>query len=87
MNNPNEFIVHQKKDKQKFFEQLLENCYIDHLSGNFHCKKCKTIVHIDWYRNLAFCRSHIISAVGITHIEEIYKICLKNECKGEREYD
>ena len=51
------------KLKYKLFKILLENCYIDQFSGTFYCKQCKSIVHIDWHRNLAFCESHIFSHI------------------------
>ena len=83
MNKKHDFIMHQKKDKHLFFEKLFEHCYINPFTGNFHCKICKAAVHIDWYRNLAFCKNHIISTSGIIELEEIYKICIKNNEKEE----
>ena len=39
-------------------EQLAESCYIDVLTGRFHCKKCHNIVYIDLSRRYAFCPEH-----------------------------
>jgi len=63
-----------KKGKHEFLDKLLENCTIDEVSGRFYCKKCQNLVHIDWHRDLAFCGVHIISRIGVTYIEELYKI-------------
>ena len=63
--------------KHKFLDNLLKNCLIDRFTGHFYCKKCRSLVHIDWYRNLAYCKAHIFSRFGITYIEELYKICIK----------
>lgn len=63
-----------RKEKQEFLDKLLENCNIDSLTGQFYCKKCKNPVNVDWHRNLAFCRVHIISRIGVTYIEELYNI-------------
>lgn len=65
------------EEKHKFLDNLLKNSYIDHFTGHFYCKKCKSLVHVDWHRNLAFCKAHIFSRFGITYIEELYKICIK----------
>ena len=40
------------------FDQLFENCYIDALTGWFHCKKCDNAVHVDLARRYAFCPVH-----------------------------
>ena len=81
MNNKSLICIdkNEKDGKHKFLEILLTNCYIDHYSGRLYCKKCKSVVHVDWYRNLAFCETHIFSKFGITHIEELYKINIRNE--------
>ena len=63
--------------KHQFLDNLLMNCDIDHFTGQFFCKKCKSLVYIDWYRNLAFCRTHIFHRFGITYIKELYKICIE----------
>ena len=42
----------------ELLDTLIKFCYIDTLTGSFHCKKCNSIVHIDWYRTLAFCSYH-----------------------------
>lgn len=68
-----------RKKKQEFLDKILENCYIDDLTGRFYCKRCKNFVHIDWYRDLAFCKVHIISRFGITYIEELYNIHVGGE--------
>jgi len=79
MNKKYDFIVHQKKDRQRFFEKLFEHCYINPFTDNFHCELYRAAVLVDWYRNLAFCKNHIISTACIIKLEEIYKICIKNE--------
>ena len=70
--------------KHKFLDNLLQNCDIDQITGHFYCKKCKSAVHIDWYRNLAFCRVHIFSQFGITYIEELYSICININCGADQ---
>ena len=40
------------------FEQLVENCYIDVSTGEFHCRRCHNIVHIDLPRHYVFCPVH-----------------------------
>ena len=62
------------KKYHDFLDQILKNCDIDEVSGRFYCKKCKNLVHVDWFRKLAFCSVHIISSVGITYIDELYTI-------------
>ena len=47
-----------KEANHDLLDQLLDVCYIDALTGRFHCKKCKNIVHIDWSRHIAFCSIH-----------------------------
>ena len=59
--------------KFKLLETLIKHCYIDHLTGTFNCKTCKTAVHIDWHRNLAFCEMHIFSPIGMINIDDLYK--------------
>ena len=36
----------------EMLEQLAENCYIDPLTGDFHCRKCHNVVNIDLSRYL-----------------------------------
>ena len=50
------------KDEEKqlnliFLEKLMDGCYIDKLTGQFFCKKCKCIVSIDWRNRIAYCVS------------------------------
>lgn len=63
-----------RKEEHEFLDKLLENCNIDEVTGQFYCKRCKKLVHVDWHRNLAFCGVHIISRVGLTYVEELYNI-------------
>lgn len=47
------------KDEKKLnlilLTKLMEGCYIDNLTGQFFCKKCKCIVNIDWVNHMAYC--------------------------------
>ena len=47
-----------KKQNHELLDKLLEYCYIDALTGRFHCKICHNVVHIDWSRQLVFCSIH-----------------------------
>jgi len=62
------------KDIHKFFNKILENCYINALTGKLQCKKCHGVIHIDWHRNKAFCTNHVISQFGIAYFEKSYEI-------------
>lgn len=64
------------KDIHRLLDKILENCYIDAISGKFRCKRCHNVVHIDWYRNKAFCTTHVISQFGIAYFEKSYEIYL-----------
>ncbi len=47
-----------KEDRAKkhiLLDKLLDGCFIDPLTNNFYCKKCKCIVTVDWNKNEAFC--------------------------------
>ena len=47
-----------KEEKQinlKLLDKLMDNCYIDKLTGQFFCKKCKCVVSIDWKNHMAYC--------------------------------
>ena len=44
-----------KKEINEPFDQLFENCYIDPLSGRFHCKKCDNVVHVNLSERVVFC--------------------------------
>ena len=50
--------VHDKKKLHKTLDQILEACYIDSLTGKFHCKECKNVVHVDLSQKLIFCPVH-----------------------------
>ena len=63
-----------KKEEHEFLDILLKNCEIDLVTGQFFCKRCKNLVHVDWQRKLAFCDIHIISRFGVTYIDEMYNI-------------
>lgn len=55
-----QILVHknEREEIHQLLDRLFENCYIDALTGNFHCKKCKNVVHIDLSRRLVFCSVH-----------------------------
>lgn len=72
--NQDPFCGDPRKEKHEFLDKILENCNIDDVTGQFYCKRCKNLVHVDWSRNLAFCTVHIISRIGVTYIEELYNI-------------
>jgi len=45
----------EKKLNILLLKRLMEGCYIDKLTGQFYCKKCKCIINIDWVNHLAYC--------------------------------
>jgi len=47
-------------DKEKrinllLLTKLMDGCFIDKLTGQFYCKKCKCVVNIDWNNHMAYC--------------------------------
>ena len=68
------FYKNSSKEKHEFLDKLLENCNIDEITGRLYCKRCKNLVHVDWYKNLAFCTMHTISRSGITYKEASYDV-------------
>lgn len=48
----------KKKKIDKQLDQLFDNCYIDPLSGRFHCKRCNKIVSINLSSRVVFCSVH-----------------------------
>ena len=50
------------KDERKKFHNLLdilfEACFIDVLTGKFHCKSCGNVVHLDLSKKLVYCLIH-----------------------------
>ena len=46
------------EDNHKLLDRILENCYVDLLTGRFHCRRCHNVVHVDWARNIVFCSRH-----------------------------
>ncbi len=57
---PRQILVTQtiSTANHELLDQLLKKCYIDALTGRFHCRACHNIVHIDWSRNIAYCSIH-----------------------------
>ena len=53
-------------EKRKLLDLLMENCTVSN-EGHFYCKKCRKLVHVNWYKNLATCSIHIISGKGVTY--------------------
>lgn len=47
-----------RDETHNLFDRLFENCYIDALTGRFHCEKCDNVVHVDLSRHYAFCPVH-----------------------------
>ena len=47
-----------KKNIHKQLDQLFENCYIDPISGRFHCNKCDNLVHVNLSERVVFCSVH-----------------------------
>ncbi|MBU0497633.1 MAG: hypothetical protein KKG04_06745 [Candidatus Thermoplasmatota archaeon] len=37
------------------FIYVIKNCYIDMLSGQFHCNKCHPQVYINWAEHTIYC--------------------------------
>ena len=67
-------LINLKEDKYEFLSRLLENCGIGESTDQLYCKRCRTLVHIDWSRELAFCKMHIISRSGVNLKERQYEI-------------
>jgi hypothetical protein len=54
-----DFKIRNKNKKiHEQFDQLFENCYIDPISGRFHCKKCDNLVHVNLAKRVVFCSVH-----------------------------
>jgi hypothetical protein len=49
---------HEKQVRHELIDQLFERCYIDALTGKFHCKLCHNVVHIDLSKKLVYCSIH-----------------------------
>jgi hypothetical protein len=49
---------HEKQEMHGLIDQLFERCYIDVLTGKFHCKLCHNIVHVDLSKKLVYCSIH-----------------------------
>jgi hypothetical protein len=47
-----------KKNIHALLDELFDYCYVDYITGRFHCKKCKNIVYIDLSKKLVFCPVH-----------------------------
>ncbi|HEC87417.1 MAG TPA: hypothetical protein ENI49_06120 [Thermoplasmatales archaeon] len=47
-----------KKQDNDFLERIVNHCYFDALTGQFYCKKCDCVVHVDWPRTYGFCAIH-----------------------------
>jgi len=45
----------EKKLNLILLKKLMDGCYIDKLTGQFFCKKCKCVVNIDWSNHMAYC--------------------------------
>ena len=65
-----------KKINHEFLDLILENCDIDNSTGQFYCKRCKNLMHIDWQKKRAFCENHIRGPSGLIYIEELLNIYL-----------
>ena len=44
-----------KEHKHKFLDHILRCCDVDEISGAFRCKKCGSLVAIDWFENTIEC--------------------------------
>ena len=55
MDRPQDISEEEKKLNLLLLERLMEGCYVDKLTGQFFCKKCKCIVSIDWNNHIAYC--------------------------------
>lgn len=53
-------IAHDKEKNQiqKIFYDLFEKCYLDNMTGKFHCKLCDNIVHINLSKKFVYCPVH-----------------------------
>lgn len=55
MNQLKDISKQEKKFNLCLLSKLMDGCYIDELTGQFFCKKCKCIVNIDWKNHIAYC--------------------------------
>jgi len=55
MNQLKDISEIEKKLNLILLEKLMEGCFIEKLTGQFYCKKCKCVVNIDWNNHLAYC--------------------------------
>lgn len=52
-------ITKRKKEEiHDFLDGIMDRCYIDFLTGKFHCKLCNNVVHIDLSRRMVYCSIH-----------------------------
>jgi len=54
-------ITITKKEKEKIhdlLDEIMDKCYIDVLTGKFHCKLCNNVVYIDLSRRMVYCSIH-----------------------------
>ena len=47
-----------KKNIHTLLDELFDYCYIDYMTGRFHCKKCNNVLHVDLSKKLVFCPVH-----------------------------
>ena len=57
-NRQNLIIETTREEHNTLLAQLFAACYMDPLTGKFHCKKCHSVVQIDLSRFYAFCPVH-----------------------------
>ena len=48
----------EKDQMHNLLDDLFEKCYIDALTGKFHCKLCDNVVYIDLSRKIVYCSIH-----------------------------
>lgn len=51
-------IKEKQQNKYEDLEKILDCCYLDILTGKFHCKICHNVVAIDLSRFYIFCPKH-----------------------------
>ena len=48
----------ENKKIHNLLDNIMDKCYIDVLTGKFHCKLCNNVVHIDLSRRMVYCSIH-----------------------------
>jgi len=50
--------LNKEKIIHSILEELFDNCYIDCLTGRFHCKRCNNAVYVNLSKKMVYCPVH-----------------------------